>query len=201
MIELFGKEIPSKMEELTLEQFQKISAIHNNDEFDTLEKHCKVFEYLGITEDEMDVEFDEFLANVKEFNKDNYTKKDPVEEIEIEGYTYRAEMRLSVKDSRIVEKIVKKENQEYIADIMALMFKRTDLTNAEHYDPAHLKHKAKLFSKLKADISIPYLTFVTFKISNHGESEIAEIMDGDNGGAVPGDQTSQLGGGDVSISD
>jgi hypothetical protein len=46
MIELFGKEIPSKMEELTLEQFQKISAIHNDEEYDTLEKHCKVFEYL-----------------------------------------------------------------------------------------------------------------------------------------------------------
>ncbi len=65
MIELFGKEIPSKMDELTLEQFQKISAIHNNEEYDTLEKHCKVFEYLGITEDEMDVDFDLFLANVK----------------------------------------------------------------------------------------------------------------------------------------
>ncbi len=40
-------------------------------------------------------------------------------------------MKLSVKDSRIVEKIVKKDNKEYISDIMALMFKRTDLTNAE----------------------------------------------------------------------
>jgi hypothetical protein len=107
MIELFGKEIPSKMDELTLEQFQKISAIHNNDEYDTLEKHCKVFEYLGITEEEMDVDFDLFLANVKEFNNNNYDKKDPVEEIEIDGYTYKAEMKLSVKDSRIVEKIVK----------------------------------------------------------------------------------------------
>ena len=186
MIELFGKEIPSKMDELTLEQFQKISAIHNDEEYDTLEKHCKVFEYLGITEDEMDVEFDVFLANVKEFNKDNYTKKDPVEEIEIDGYTYKAEMKLSVKDSRIVEKIIKKDNKEFISDIMALMFKRTDLSNTEHYDPAHLKHKAKLFSKLKADIAIPYLTFVTFKITNHAESQIAESLESDISGAVPG---------------
>ena len=186
MIELFGKEIPSKMDELTLEQFQKISAIHNNDEYDTLEKHCKVFEYLGITEDEMDVDFDLFLENVRLFNKDNYTKKDTVEEIEIEGYTYRAEMKLSVKDSRIVEKIVKKDNKEYISDIMALMFKRTDLSNTEHYDPAHLKHKAKLFSKLKADISIPYLTFVTYKITNHAESQIAEAVESDISESVPG---------------
>jgi hypothetical protein len=191
MIELFGKEIPSRMDELTLEQFQKISAIHNNDEYDTLEKHCKVFEYLGITEDEMDVDFDLFLANVKEFNNNNYEKKDPIEEIEIEGYTYRAEMKLSVKDSRIVEKIVKKDNKEYISDIMALMFKRTDLSNTEHYDPAHLKHKAKLFSKLKADISIPYLTFVTYKITNHAESQAPKELESDISGAVPGDQETE----------
>jgi hypothetical protein len=191
MIELFGKEIPSKMDELTLEQFQKISAIHNNEEYDTLEKHCKVFEYLGITEDDMDVDFDVFLANVKAFNDNNYTKADPVEEIELEGYTYRAEMKLSVKDSRIVEKIVKKDNKYYISDIMALMFKRTDLSNTEHYDPAHLKHKAKLFSKLKADISIPYLTFVTYKITNHAESQVAKELESDISGAVPGDQESE----------
>ena len=191
MIELFGKEIPSKMDELTLEQFQKISAIHNNEEYDTLEKHCKVFEYLGITEEEMDVDFDLFLANVKEFNNNNYDKKDPVEEIEIEGYVYKAEMKLSVKDSRIVEKIVKKDNKEYISDIMALMFKRTDLSNTEHYDPAHLKHKAKLFSKLKADISIPYLTFVTYKITNHAESQAPKELESDISGAVPGDQEAE----------
>jgi hypothetical protein len=191
MIKLFGKEIPSKMDELTLEQFQKISAIHNNEEYDTLEKHCKVFEYLGITEDEMDVDFDLFLANVKEFNNNNYDKKDPVEEIEIDGYTYKAEMKLSVKDSRIVEKIVKKDNKEYISDIMALMFKRTDLSNTEHYDPAHLKHKAKLFSKLKADISIPYLTFVTYKITNHAESQAPKELESDISGAVPGDQEAE----------
>ena len=191
MIKLFGKEIPSKMDELTLEQFQKISAIHNNEEYDTLEKHCKVFEYLGITEEEMDVDFDLFLANVKEFNNNNYEKKDPVEEIEIDGYTYKAEMKLSVKDSRIVEKIVKKDNKEYISDIMALMFKRTDLSNTEHYDPAHLKHKAKLFSKLKADISIPYLTFVTYKITNHAESQAPKELESDISGAVPGDQEAE----------
>ena len=191
MINIFGKEIPSRMDELTLEQFQKISAIHNNDEYDTLEKHCKVFEYLGITEDEMDVDFDLFLANVKEFNNNNYDKKDPVEEIEIDGYTYKAEMKLSVKDSRIVEKIVKKDNKEYISDIMALMFKRTDLSNTEHYDPAHLKHKAKLFSKLKADISIPYLTFVTYKITSHAESQATKAVESDISESVPGDQESE----------
>lgn len=188
MITVFGKEIPNKMDELTLDQFQKISAIHNNPEYDTLEKHCKVFEYLGITEEDMDVEFEIFLENVKLFNKDNFTKKDTVEEIELEGYTYKAEMKLSVKESRLIEKIVKKENKEFISDIMALMFKRTDLTKAEHYDPAHLKHKAKLFGKLSADIAMPYLTFVTNKITSHADTK---PLESDNSGAVPGDQEAE----------
>jgi hypothetical protein len=100
-------------------------------------------------------------------------------------------MKLSVKDSRIVEKIVKKDNKEYISEIMALMFKRTDLSNAEHYDSAHLKHKAKLFSKLKADIAIPYLTFVTYKITNHAESQVTKALESDISESVPGDQESE----------
>jgi hypothetical protein len=139
----------------------------------------------------MDVDFDLFLANVKEFNNNNYTHKDTVEEIELEGYTYKAEMKLSVKDSRIVEKIVKKDNKEYISDIMALMFKRTDLTNTEHYDPAHLKHKSKLFSKLKADISIPYLTFVTNKITTHAQSQTTKAVESDISISVPGAEESE----------
>jgi hypothetical protein len=74
---------------------------------------------------------------------------------------------------------------------MALMFKRTDLSNTEHYDAAHLKHKAKLFSKLKADISIPYLTFVTYKITNHAESQIASVLESDISESVPGAEQSE----------
>ena len=74
---------------------------------------------------------------------------------------------------------------------MALMFKRTDLSNTEHYDPAHLKHKSKLFSKLKADISIPYLTFVTHKITNHAESQTTKAVESDISGAVPGAEESE----------
>jgi hypothetical protein len=44
------------------------------------------------------------------------------------------------------------------------MFKRDDLTNAEHYAEAHLKLKAKLIKGLKADIAIPFLMFIANKI-------------------------------------
>jgi hypothetical protein len=60
------------------------------------------------------------------------------------------------------------------------MFKRTDLSQVEHYTEAHLKHKAKLFKQLKAEIAVPYLVFVTEKISSHAKTQSAEALESNN---------------------
>ncbi len=49
--------------------------------------------------------------------------------------------------------MITKENKHSVSDIMALMFKRTDLSNTEHYDSSHLKHKSKLFRTQVAEIA------------------------------------------------
>jgi hypothetical protein len=179
MIEVFGRNIANKMNEITIDEFEKISAIHNNKELDNIEKQIKVFEIVGVEEDEWD-DFKYFVEKTKEFNTDNYDKKDPISEIEIDGFTYKAEFKLSVKDTKLIEKMIVKENKHSVSDIMALMFKRTDLSNAEHYDSAHLKHKAKLFRTQPAEIAIPYITFVTETISNHAEKQASESVESNN---------------------
>ena len=179
MIEVLGRQIANKMNEITVEEFEKISAIHNNKELDNIEKQIKVFEVVGIEEDEWD-DFNYFVEKTKEFNTDNYEAKDPIGEIEIDGFTYKAEMKLSVKDTKLIEKMIVKENRHSVSDIMALMFKRTDLTNTEHYDSAHLKHKSKLFRTQPADIAIPYLNFVTTTISNHAQKQASESVESNN---------------------
>ena len=179
MIEVLGRQIANKMNEINIEEFEKISAIHNDKELDNIEKQIKVFEVVGIEEDEWD-DFNYFVEKTKEFNTDNYEKKDPIGEIEIDGYTYKAELKLSVKDTKLIEKMILKENKHSVSDIMALMFKRTDLSNVEHYDSAHLKHKAKLFRLQAAEISIPYITFVTETISNHAKKQAAESVESNN---------------------
>lgn len=179
MIEVFGRNIANKMNEITIDEFEKISAIHNNKELDNIEKQIKVFEIVGVEEDEWD-DFKYFVEKTKEFNTDNYDKKDPIGEIEIDGFTYKAEFKLSVKDTKLIEKMIVKENKHSVSDIMALMFKRTDLSNTEHYDTAHLKHKAKLFRTQPAEIAIPYITFVTETISNHAEKQAAESVESNN---------------------
>ena len=95
MITVFDREIPNKMDELTIEQFEKISQILNNQEFDNIEKYVEMFKFLGIDEKLWDdYPFSEFIELVKTFNLDSYTPKEAVTSIELEGYTYTAEMRL-----------------------------------------------------------------------------------------------------------
>lgn len=179
MIEVLGRQIANKMNEINIEEFEKISNIHNNKELDNIEKQIKVFEVVGIEEDEWN-DFNYFVEKTKEFNTNNYEPKDPISEIEIDGYTYKAEMKLSVKDTKIIEKMIVKENKHSVSEIMALMFKRTDLSNTEHYDTSHLKHKAKLFRTQPAEIAIPYITFVTETISNHAKKQAAESVESNN---------------------
>lgn len=175
MITVFDREIPNKMSELTIEQFEKISQILNNQEFDNVEKYVEMFKYLGVDEKMWDdYPFSEFIELVKQFNLDSYTPQEAVTSIELEGYTYRAEMRLSVKETKLIEKIVNSKPNHYISDILAIMFKRTDLSNTEHFADAHLKHKAKLFRSQKAELCVPYIVFVTERISEYAKANTPE---------------------------
>jgi F0F1-type ATP synthase delta subunit len=81
---------------------------------------------------------------------------------------------LSVKETKLIEKIVNTKPNHYISDIMAIMFKRTDLSNTEHFADAHLKQKAKLFRTLKAEVCVPYIVFVTEKIAEYAKANTAE---------------------------
>lgn len=181
MIQIFDQEIPNKMDELTIEQFEKISQILNNQEFDNIEKYVEMFKYLGIKEEMWDdYPFSEFIKLVQDFNLDSYTPNEPVTSIELEGYTYEAKMKLSVKETKLIEKIVNSKPNHYISDIMAIMFKRTDLSNTEHFTDAHLKHKAKLFRNLKAEVCVPYIVFVTEKIAEYAKANAAEGVEPSN---------------------
>jgi hypothetical protein len=180
MIKIFEREIPNRMDELTIEQFEKVTEITNNQELDNIDRYIKIFEYFGVKEsewDENEVELSEFIDKVKEFNSSKYEKKDAVESIELDGYTYQGQLKLSVKDTKMIEKLISRKSNNWISDLLALMFKRSDLSPTEHYAEAHLKHKSKLFKQLKAEIAVPYLVFVTEKIASHAKSEAPEAVE------------------------
>jgi hypothetical protein len=181
MVEILGKQIPNQLNELTIQQFEDITDIHNDSSLDIIEKHIKVFELLGVSEDEMveqDVDFETFKKYVQEFNQK--TDAEIIKEVEIDGYTYKAyeeEFKLSVKDMKVIEKIINSKHKGYLSELIAVLFKRTDLSKIEHYDKAHIKHKSKIFREEKAALAVPYLVHIGNKFSKQIENESTEVVE------------------------
>lgn len=166
MINVLNRDIPNQLDEITIEQFETITDINNDPNLDPIDKHLKVFAYLGIPESEFwDYDVAEFINVVKAFNTLEQKEHATVEELELDGYTYKAQMKLTVRDTKMIEKVALHKEKGYISEMLAIMFKRDDLTPAEHYTEAHIKHKAKLIRKLTANIAVPYLIFIAEKIS------------------------------------
>jgi hypothetical protein len=174
MITILNREIPNQIDELTIEQFEAITEINNDPNLDPIDKHLKVFAYLGIPESEFwDYDVADFVVMVKDFNSMDQKDFPVVEELELDGYIYRAEMRLTVRDTKMIEKIALTKPKGYISEMLAIMFKREDLTPTEHYTDAHIKQKAKLIRKLNANISIPYIMFIANKIGQQVKNDTA----------------------------
>jgi hypothetical protein len=172
MITILNREIPNQIDELTIEQFEAITEINNDPNLDPIDKHLKVFAYLGIPESEFwDYDVADFVVMVKDFNSMEQKDFPVVEELELDGYIYRAEMRLTVRDTKMIEKIALSKPKGYISEMLAIMFKREDLTPTEHYADAHIKQKAKLIRKLNANISIPYIMFIANKIGQQVKND------------------------------
>lgn len=170
MVEILGKEIPNEMNELTIQQFEEITDIHANTELDVIEKHLAVFKFMGVPDDIEDIDFEVFKEYVDKFNKAQVPSSELLKRFEVDGYTYQAyddDFRLTAKDTKLIEKILGSKHKGYVSEVLAVLFKRTDLSKVEHYTDAHIKQKAKLIRELKAEVAVPYLIAVANKINNH----------------------------------
>jgi hypothetical protein len=185
MIKIGTTKINNEITEFSIEQFEKLSATMANKELDQFEKWAKIFVDLGADEDEVyDLEFEKFTEIVKDFCD---TKKKPTKKflksIDFDGYTYQShedEFKLNVRDLKMIEKAVSTSPENYICKVMAIIFKRTDLTKAEHYGDSHLALKSKMFKEQKANIAIPFMAYIGAKLGNTAKDmqvEAAEIVE------------------------
>jgi hypothetical protein len=178
MITILGREIPNNLDELTIEQFEVITELSNNKELDAVDKHLQIFASLGLAESEFyDVDVADFIEYTNQFNNIPEVKYPTISQIELAGYSYTAEMKLTVRDTKLIEKIAIAKPKGYISDVLAIFFKRDDLTSTEHYAEAHLKLKSKMIKELKANVAIPYLLFITNKLAKQVEDVTAEAVE------------------------
>lgn len=182
MIKIKDFDVKNEINEFTITEFEGVSAILNNEEVEKFERWANLFIYLGVPDEVVyDFEFTEFVERIKEFSE---TKIKPSTEfcktIELDGYTYQSheeELKVSVRDMKLIEKQVSNNPNTYISYLMSVLFKRTDLTKAEHFTDAHLKQKAKLFGNLSAELAIPYATFIGLKLANRLENAVTDNVE------------------------
>ena len=182
MVTILGRDIPNQLSELNIQQFENITSIHAINELDAIEKHLKVFEVLGLNESDFeDTTIEQFRQYVKEFN--NIKGKPELKStIEIDGYNYTAfegdEFKLSVRDTKHIEKVLNSKHKGYLSEMLAILFKRDDLTKTEHYDSTHIKHKAKMIRELKADLVVPFLVEIGQKLAKQMPKDApAEVVE------------------------
>ena len=77
---------------------------------------------------------------------------------------------MSAKETKLIEKILNNKHKGYISEVLAVLFKRTDLTKTEHYTDAHIKLKSKIIRELPAEVAVPYLVAVAETINKQVQS-------------------------------
>lgn len=161
--------IKNNTEEFTIGEFEKVTSILLEDTEFYFDRWLKVIEFLGVPTDIVDdIDLDELSQLIKNI-KVSDVEEMYIDKIVIDGYTYTAynkeEMnkpRITGKVIKLVESIMISNPKECVGDIMAIFFKRDDLSNTEHYDKAHLKHKAKIFrNNISSNVAIPYIMLVS----------------------------------------
>lgn len=162
-------QVRNNVDELLLKEFEEVSSIFNNKDKDYFEKWSEIFVYLGLEQDFVD-ELDTFafIDIIKEFNIVNLDKTDIIKEIEVEGDLYVAydeQFKLTVKEMTLIEHYIKKNENRYLGEIMAIVYKRPGFDKTINFDKAHIHHKAELFRKnLTADKAIPFISFLSKKL-------------------------------------
>ena len=169
-------ELRNEANEIDLHELNKLVTIMSFPDMVLTEKFDAIFKVLGMPENDMDA--DSMVELIKNFNV--FKSKDAVlqKEIEMKGYNYVAfegnEFKFKAKELIQLEKEIQKNKvkiasgkqpSNIVSYILAVIFKRQDLTNNEHYENLHLELKAKLFEEnVKADFAIPYVNLISQNI-------------------------------------
>ena len=162
--------------EITLKEFNSIYTTLNTPNKGKLEQYCDVFALLGMDRVLLDeIDHEDFINLIRSFNAMTVNDELPAKEIEIEGYNYIAYdevFKFKTRDLIEIEKCAQKGLENFPSMVLAILFKRSDLTVNEHYEQSHLKLKAKLFeNNVKADFAIPYIALVAKKTLRNLENE------------------------------
>lgn len=170
MYEIKGFKIKTGLAEMTVGEFERVSEILNDEKLLQIEKYIDALECLGVPQYIIDELSDEELFEiVKAFNTSNIELPSELpKEFTHKGYRYVAyedEFKLRAIDMAKIEKILQ-SRKEIFSAVLAILFKRVDLTRNEHYADAHIKLKKDITKTLNAKEFYPYVVEILKRLAN-----------------------------------
>ena len=157
--------IKNQLSEMSIKEFEEICSILTIEQ-DYIERHIKIFNILGISDSDInDIEPKEFIRIAKEFNITSWTGNEFVKEITIGDRIFQSysgtKYVLSIRDLSKIEQYIKKDRQNYIVEMLAIIYKEVGVPKDKWYDKDHLEDKISLFKdNLTADIAVPYIELI-----------------------------------------
>ena len=169
-------QVKNLVSELNLDEFSKLNTIISDEKSDNVTKWCDVLEHVGLPTHVIDeLSIDELAEYISNAFKDKISSKINGS-IEVDGYTYECKLDnnkpvISVIDLKWIEKVMSKGP----AHLIAVVFKRTDLAKKEHFERAHINHKAEVLGKaMSAEQSLHFLTYISQEINKAFKSFVDE---------------------------
>lgn len=160
-------QVKNLIEELNLEEFSNLNKVISNEGTDNITKWCDVLEYLGLPTSIIDeLGIDELAEYIKNAFKDKVETKINGR-IEVDNYVYECKLEndkpvITVIDLKWLEKMFEKGP----AHLIAVLFKRTDLSKKEHFERSHINHKAELIGKaMPAVQALHFLVYISQQVN------------------------------------
>ncbi len=146
MISINGNEYPTRVEEMTLGQWAEVSKIIQVFSKEPLLQFEGILRAIGVPDKEIDtVE----IARFKDLQDSMVSNAENFELVEeIDRYKLDLSKPLNLKTSKKIDRIANLGN-ETVA-LLAFFYRDENLTDAEHFADAHIKHKMKQFESMQA---------------------------------------------------
>lgn len=167
MIKINEKEYPTKVSEMTLEQWVNVSDAVRQFEKEPILQMEAVLMAIGVPQKEIEEIEISFGKELYKQLEDNAEGLELVEEIE--GYKLDLSTPLNVRTSKMIDKLYECGNTTLA--LIAFFYRDERLTNNEHFDKAHIKHKINKLKGLNASLFVvavgsimEYLTGETSKL-------------------------------------
>jgi hypothetical protein len=161
-------EVKSTMSEILINDFETIISIMNNKK-NYIDRWSEVFIILGLPEAVLEnMDSSDFINVIKEIDINTDVEVKLEKEITIDNVVYKTkhdEVKISVKEMRLIEKFIIDNDSKYIGDIMAVLYRNESSDDTINFDLSHIKYKAKLFrDNVTVDKSLPFLKYLSTKI-------------------------------------